>query len=56
MTNRDEIINLAPAAIRVAVKAIRFARGGFTQEEKAELGQDLLELALALLTELNEDK
>jgi|TARA_R110000803_G_scaffold165960_2_gene229354 hypothetical protein len=52
MRKEEKFINLAPKAIRVAVKAIRFARGGFDDNEKAELGEDLLELALLLLTSL----
>lgn len=52
----DNIIDLAPKAIRVAIKAIRFARGGFDDAEKKELGEDLLELALELLTDLSQDK
>ena len=48
----DNIIDLAPKAIRVAIKAIKFARGGFDDAEKKELGEDLLELALELLTDL----
>jgi len=53
---KNDIIDLAPKAIRVAIKAIRYARGGFTDDERKELGHDLLELALELLTELAEDK
>jgi hypothetical protein len=56
MKKEESFINLAPKAIRVAVKAIRFARGGFNDKEKAELGEDLLELALLLLTSLAEVK
>jgi hypothetical protein len=52
----ESIIDLAPKAIRVALKAIKFARGGFSKEEKQELGEDLLELALELLTDLAADK
>lgn len=48
------IIDLAPKAIRVAIKAIKFARGGFDAAEKKELGEDLLDLALELLQDLNE--
>ncbi len=56
MKKEEKIIDLAPKAIRVAVKAIRFSRGGFDDAEKKELGEDLLELALLLLTSLAEDK
>ncbi len=56
MKNKDGIIDLAPKAIRVAIKAIRFARGGFNEAEKQELGEDLLELALELLTSLAEEE
>jgi len=52
----EGIIDLAPKAIRVAIKAIKFARGGFTADEKQELGSDLLELALELLTEVADKK
>jgi len=52
----NEIIDLAPMAIRVAIKAIRFAKGGFDMDERKELGEDLLELALALLTELQDNE
>ena len=44
MRKEEKFINLAPKAIRVAVKAIRFARGGFDDNEKAELGEDLWNL------------
>jgi len=52
----DGIIDLAPKAIRVAIKAIKFAKGGFNDAEKKELGEDLLELALELLTDLASEK
>jgi hypothetical protein len=55
MPIKDDVINLAPSAIRLAIKMIRFSRGGFDAEEKKELGSDLLDLALLLLKELDEE-
>lgn len=52
----NEVIDLAPMAIRLAIKAIKFARGGFNDDERKELGEDLLELAYLLLQELHEPK
>ena len=54
MPIKNEVINLAPSAIRLAIKMIRFSRGGFDDDEKKELGSDLLDLALMLLQELDD--
>ena len=42
-------------ALRVASKAIRYSRGGFTKKEKKDLAQDLLELAELLLSALTDE-
>ena len=41
--------------IRLVTKAIRFSRGGFTKDERRQLGLDLLELAASLLDDILED-
>jgi hypothetical protein len=42
--------------IRLVTKAIRFSRGGFTKDERRELGLDLLELAAFILDDLLDDE
>lgn len=42
-------------AITVAVKVIRFARGGFDRDERTELAGDLLELAGMLAEDIASD-
>ena len=54
MPIKDDVINLAPSAIRLAIKMIKFSRGGFDADEKKELGSDLLDLALLLLQGLDD--
>jgi len=41
--------------IRLVAKAIRFGRGGFTKDERRELGLDLLELAAFVLDDILDD-
>ena len=42
-------------ALKVAKKAIVFAKGGYTKAERKELAEDLLELAADLLQDLAAD-
>lgn len=39
----------AQKALAVAIKAIRFSKDGFSDEEKTELVRDLIELAMMIL-------
>jgi len=52
----DNILNLTPEAVRLIAKLIRYSNGGFTAEEKHELIQDLLALALKILEHKVENK
>ena len=47
--------NVALKAIRIAIKTIKFARGGFTTKEREELAGDLLDLAHDLAADLLDD-
>ncbi len=47
--------NVAIKAIRIAIKTIKFARGGFTRKEREELAGDLLDLAHDLAADLLDD-
>ena len=42
-------------ALRIAGKIIRYARGGFSQDEIQDLVGDLLELAGVLVTDIADD-
>ncbi len=42
--------------IRLVTKAIRYSKGGFTKQERRDLGLDLLELAASLLDDVLEDE
>lgn len=52
----QDILNLTPEAVRLIAKLIRYSNGGFTAEEKHELIQDLLALALKILEHKVENK
>lgn len=41
--------------IRLVTKAVRYSKGGFTKQERRDLGLDLLELAAALLDDILDD-
>ena len=47
-----KIDNIAQEALKLAIKAIRFSKGGFTNQEKKELADDLLALAILILTDV----
>jgi len=49
MKNEKILITVAPAIVRLGLKAIRFSRNGFTKDELTQLGEDLLVLALSVL-------
>lgn len=48
------LITVAPAIVRLGLKAVRFSRNGFTKDEIAQLGEDLLVLALTVLDIVNQ--
>ena len=50
------LITLAPAIVRLGLKAVRFSRNGYTKDEIAELGEGLLVLALSVLDIINTPK
>ena len=56
MPIKDNLIGLAPDAIKLAVKIIRYAQQGFTKEEKQELAGDLIELAVKILESIDTSK
>ena len=47
--------NVALKAIRIAIKTIKFARGGFSTKEREELAGDLLDLAHDLAADMLDD-
>lgn len=47
-----QVDNIASEALKLAIKAIRFSKGGFTSTEKKELADDLLALAILILTDV----
>lgn len=49
MKKNIDLNNVIPIAVRLAIKTLKFSKGGFSKEEKKELGEDLLELAIYLL-------
>jgi hypothetical protein len=49
MKSEKILITVAPAIVRLGLKAIRFSRNGFTKDELTQLGEDLLVLALSVL-------
>lgn len=55
MPLKEKAIESTPSILRLVLKALAYSKGGFNSEEKKELGADLLELALVLLTEAAED-
>jgi len=52
----DSILNLTPEAVKLIAKLIKYSNGGFSSEEKHELIQDLLALALKILEHKVENK
>lgn len=52
---KEKAIDSSPSILRLAIKTIKFSKGGFNAEEKAELGAELLALALVLLEAAAED-
>jgi hypothetical protein len=43
------LMTVAPAIVRLGIKALRFSKDGFTKDEARELGADLLTLALTVI-------
>ena len=56
ITMNNSILNLTPEAVKLIAKLIKYSNGGFTAEEKHELIQDLLALALKILEHKVENK
>ena len=54
MKSEKILITIAPAIVRLGLKAVRFSRNGFTKDEIAQLGEDLLVLALSVLDIVNQ--
>jgi hypothetical protein len=53
---KETAVDSSPSIIRLAIKAIKYSKGGFDPWEKKELGEELLALALVLLEASLEDK
>jgi hypothetical protein len=47
--NEKILMTVAPAIVRLGIKALRFSKDGFTKDEARELGADLLTLALTVI-------
>ncbi len=50
----ERLVAVSPAVIRLIIKLVKFKKGGYTDAEKAELGEDLLDLALEILGQIKE--
>jgi hypothetical protein len=53
--NEKVLMTIAPAIVRLCLKAIRFSKDGYTKDEAKELGEDLLVLALSVLQLIQEE-
>lgn len=49
MSLKETAIDSSPSILRLVIKALKYSKGGFDAEEKKELGEELLNLALVLL-------
>jgi|5B_taG_2_1085324.scaffolds.fasta_scaffold21350_6 hypothetical protein len=51
MMKRNEkiLMTVAPAIVRLGIKALRYSKDGYTKDEARELGSDLLLLALTVI-------
>ena len=49
---QEAVIGLSPKLVKLIVKVVKFSKGGFSKEERQELGADLLELAAEVLDEV----
>ena len=47
--NEKILMTVAPAIVRLGIKALRYSKDGFTKDEARELGSDLLLLALTVI-------
>lgn len=47
-----QVDKIAQEALKLAIKAVRFSGGGFTPAEKKELANDLLALAILILSDV----
>ncbi len=50
---QEKLFATAPNLIKLIVKLVKFRKGGFTREERRELGEDLLDLAMSILSSLD---
>ena len=48
--NRKVLVAVAPAIMGLALKAIQYAKDGYTPEEARDLGESLLTLAITFIT------
>lgn len=49
-----QVEKIAQEALRIAIKAIKFSKGGFDATEKKELADDLLTLAVMILQDIQD--
>lgn len=47
--NEKILMTVAPAIVRLGIKALRYSKDGYTKDEARELGSDLLLLALTVI-------
>jgi hypothetical protein len=53
MRGREEnLIKLTPELIKLIIKLAKFSKDGLSKDERQELGEDLLQLSLKILSEL----
>ena len=54
MSHKPEeiVIKHAPSVLRLIWKLIRFSKDGWSEDEKKELGEDLLEMAYYVLADV----
>jgi len=53
--NEKVLMTIAPAIVRLGLKAIRFSKDGYSKDECKELGEELLVLALSVLQLIQEE-
>lgn len=52
--DKQKWIDISPELIRLAIKIIKFSKGGFDKEEKTELAGDLMSIAVKILESVDE--
>lgn len=56
MKHKKVLVSIAPAIMRLALKAIQYSKDGFTKEEARDLGADLLTLAITIINLAQEEQ